>query len=472
MSSPDYLTRLAALAAGTRFDGLAAATVDAARAVTLDTLGAILAGSRLAENARLAALAAERSGRRTATLVGHGQRAEPMLAALANGTAGVSLEMDEGNRWGGGHPAIHVLPATLAAAEELAVDGRRFIEALIAGYEVTSRLGGASQVRPNVHSHGTWGTAGAAVAVARLRGHDASAIRIVINLATSMSPANSWQPCFEGATVRNLYPGRSNLQGILATHLLACGYSAVQDAPSDLYGTILGERFDRDAVVDGLTAGDRVAVYRIERNYFKFHACCLYNHPVLDAVQALVHGEGFSAHDVQRIRVTSLPFVTRMADPSPANMLAAKFSVPYAVAAAVVKGTTDVAAFGDLVREDARVRRLAARVEVSGDDSMSLRGGPDRPTARVSVELRDGRVMTREAAIVHGDAANPRPHHELEAKFRTLASDVLKADGVNEVIAMVNRLEHLPDIRGLTALLSAAPCAADIPPASRIRPTP
>jgi 2-methylcitrate dehydratase PrpD len=453
MSTHDYLTRLAGLAAGTRFDALTPATVAAARAVTLDTIGAILAGSRLTENARLADLAAARSGSRTATLVGRGQRAEPMLAALANGTAGVSLEMDEGNRWGGGHPAIHVLPATLAVAEELGVDGRRFIEALVAGYEVTSRLGGASRVRPNVHSHGTWGTAGAAVAVARLHGHDASAIRTVINLATSMSPANSWQPCFEGATIRNLYPGRSNMQAILATHLLGCGYTALHDAPSDLYGTILGDRFDTDAVVEGLDGEDRVGVYRIERNYFKFHACCLYNHPVLDAVQSLVHREGFGADDVQRIRVTSLPFVVRMADPAPANMLAAKFSIPHAVAAAVVKGTTDVSAFTDAVREDPRVRQLAARVEVAGDDTMSLRGGPDRPTARVSVELGDGRVLTREAAIVHGDALNPRPRHELEAKFMALASDTLDATRTKEVIEMVARLEHLPDVRGLTVLL-------------------
>jgi 2-methylcitrate dehydratase PrpD len=271
-----------------------------------------------------------------------------------------------------------------------------------------------------------------------------------------MSPANSWQPCFEGATIRNLYPGRSNLQGILATHLLACGYTAVHDAPSDLYGTILGERFDSDAVVEGVSADDRVAVYRIERNYFKFHACCLYNHAVLDAVQSLVHAEGFSAHDVQRIRVTSLPFVTRMAEPSPANMLAAKFSVPYAVAAAVVKGTTDVSAFTDAVREDSRVRQLAARVEVSGDATMSMRAGPDQPTARVSVELGDGRVLKREAAIVYGDTANPRPRQELEAKFRALASETLDAARVNEVVERVARLEHLPDVRGLTALLTGA----------------
>ena len=453
--STDYLTRLATLAAETRFDTLSPTALDAARAVTLDTIGAMLAGSRLAENAKLADLAAERSGSRTATLVGHARKAEPMLAALANGTAGVSLEMDEGNRWGGGHPSIHVLPAALAVAEELGADGRRFIEALIAGYEVTSRLGGASQVKPNVHSHGTWGTAGAAVAVARLRGHhDAGSIRTVINLATSMSPANSWQPCFEGATIRNLYPGRSNLQGILATHVLACGYTAVHDAPSDLYGTILGERFDTDAVVEGLSADNRVGVYRVERNYFKFHACCLYNHPVLDAVRSLVQTEGVSAHDVQRVRVTSLPFVTRMADPEPANMLAAKFSIPYAVAAAMVKGTTDVSAFEDAVREDPTVRRLATRVEVAADASMSMRAAPDRPTARVSIELGDGRVVTREAAVVYGDSANPRPRSDLEAKFRALATDTIGATRVGDVIGLVARLDRLADIRALTALLA------------------
>ncbi len=123
----------------------------------------------------------------------------------------------------------------------------------------------------------------------------------------------------------------------------------------------------------------------------------------------------------------------------------------------MVKGTTDVSAFRDAVREDPRVRQLAARVEVSGDDAMSLRGGPDRPTARVSIELSDGRLLTRETAIVHGDTANPRPRHELEAKFRALASEALDAGRANEVVEMVARLEQLRDVRGLTALLTTVP---------------
>ena len=448
--SLDYLDRLARLARRVRLDDLSESAVAAAKAVVLDTLGAILAGSRLGENAKLADLAIERSGHRSATIIGRARKAEPMFAALANGTAGVALEVDEGNRWGGGHPSIHVLPAALAVAEELAADGPRFIEALVAGYEITSRIGGATRVKPNLHSHGTWGTAGAAVAVARLLGHEPAALRDVINLATSMSPANTWTPCLEGATIRNLYPGRAGLQGILATHLLDCGFTPIDDAPSDVYGTLLAEGFEPDAAIAGLGDDDRVAVYRIERNYFKFHACCYYNHPALDAVYRLVRETVIAATDIAGIAVTSIPFVTRMADPAPANMLAAKFSIPYAVAAAVVRGDTFVDAFLDDAREDVRIESLAERVTVRGDDGMAIRG--DGVTARVAIALRDGRTLTGETRVAHGDATAPADRAARLAKFSTLAEPVIGATRVGKIVAAVDRLETLKDIRELTKL--------------------
>jgi 2-methylcitrate dehydratase PrpD len=448
----DYLDRLARIAAGVRFADLSQEAVAAAKNVILDTLGAILAGSRLPENARLARLAAERSGPRTATLIGHAERAEPMLAALSNATAGVAFEVDEGNRWGGGHPAIHVLPAALAVAEERRADGRRLIESLVAGYEVTSRLGGATTVRPNVHSHGTWGTVGAAVAVARLSERDEPAMRQVINLAASMSPANSWTPCFEGATIRNLYPGRAALQGILAAHLLDCGYSAPVDAPADVYGTILGERFEPERVLDDLDVRDGPATYRIERNYVKLHACCLYNHPALDAIQTLRSREPLEPDAIARITVTSVPFVTRMSEPAPANMLAAKFSVPYAVAAAVVTGGSGVAAFLDGPRENPRVQELARRIEVHGDPAMSMRS-TGKPTARVDVTLRDGRVLTQTTSVVHGDAEHPASRAVLTEKFLRLANPTLPADRAAPVIDAITELETLKDVRDLMEML-------------------
>src|SRR5215831_15657716 len=287
----DYLDRLAQLASDTRLDALAPSTVDAAKLVLLDTLGAMLAGSALPENTRLAQLAAGRSARGTATLLGHALRADSFWAALSNATAGVALEVDEGNRLGGGHPAIHVIPGALAVAEERGLSGSRLLEALVAGYEIGSRLGGATTARSNVHSHGTWGTISTAVAVARLAESSAETLRDVMNLSASMSPANTWTPALDGATIRNLYPGRSAFQGILAVELERCGFTGLADAPSDVYGTILADRFEPDLAVAGLEplsrGDDGRGAHRIEQNYFKLHACCRFNHFALDAVMAL-----------------------------------------------------------------------------------------------------------------------------------------------------------------------------------------
>src|SRR5882672_5810589 len=85
----DYLDRLARCAAELRLDALPASTVTAAKLVLLDTLGAIVAGSRLPENTRLARLAATRVPHGMATLLGHGARSDAFWAALTNATAGV-----------------------------------------------------------------------------------------------------------------------------------------------------------------------------------------------------------------------------------------------------------------------------------------------------------------------------------------------------------------------------------------------
>jgi 2-methylcitrate dehydratase PrpD len=138
-----YLDTLARFAAEVSLARLGEAATTAARLVLLDTLGAMLAGSAQPENVRLARAMAERASRPAATLIGHDARVDPLLATLVNATAGVALEVDEGNRWGGGHPAIHVVPGALAVAEERGADGVRLLEAIVAGYEVSSRIGGS-----------------------------------------------------------------------------------------------------------------------------------------------------------------------------------------------------------------------------------------------------------------------------------------------------------------------------------------
>src|SRR5918999_1079878 len=342
----------------------------AAKTIVLDTLGTVLAGSQLTENSSLAQLPRDLSGQGRATLIGHRSRVQPVFAALVNATAGVAQEMDEGNRLGGGHPSIHVTPSAIAMGEELGKSGKELLESIIVGYEVTSRIGTGTRVRPEVHSHGTWGTIGPAAATARLLGFDRTQTRQTMNLAMSMSPANTWTPCLEGATIRNLYPGRSSFQGILAAHLCCCGFTGINDGPANLYHSILGQGFDPQAVVDGL---GQPGPLRIQQNYIKLHACCLYNHPALDAVQALLRQEQFTAAEVAHIQVVVPPIAATMTNPEPENMLAAKFSIPYAVAVAITKGATDVSAFYPEQVVDPQVRELAHHVKVVADPEMNLR---------------------------------------------------------------------------------------------------
>ncbi|MBM3926175.1 MAG: MmgE/PrpD family protein [SAR202 cluster bacterium] len=443
----DYLDHLSQFAASLSWDRLPGSARSAAKDVALDTIGAILAGCRLPENAALARFASSQGGG-PAIILGHGYKAQPMFAALANATAGVAMEVDEGTRLGGGHPAIHTLPGALAVAEEKGLGGKKLLEALVAGYEVSSRIGGATVAKPIVHSHGTWGTIGTAVAVARLLDFDAPKMRQVINLAASMTPANTWTPCYEGATIRNVYPGRSGMQGILAVHLQQCGFTGLRDGPSDVYGRLLADSFDPQAAVVGLGKPP----YRIEQNYFKFHACCLFNHPTLDAIAALLQDRPFTPADVKSIKVTTVPPASQMGGPYPPNRLSAKFNIPYAVASLIVNHRSDIPAFEPAAIDNPQIKQLAAKISLSTDAKMSLRD-PKGPVAAVSIALNNGHTLDRDAAVHHGDFQSPRPRQSLVDKFLNFARPTCGQDGSNYALMALEKLEDLPNVRQLTLYL-------------------
>ncbi len=235
----------------------------------------------------------------------------------------------------------------------------------------------------------------------------------------------------------------------MAAQLALCGFTGLEDGPSDIYNNILGESFDTEAVVQEL--GVRGA-YRIQHNYFKLHACCLYNHPVLDGVQTLLGREKFAAGDVDRIKVEAPALAMIMTDPEPVNMLAAKFSLPYAVATAVVHNSTDITAFYPDRLQDPSTLALSRRVEIVADPEMDLRRY-DYPAAKVVISLKDGRTLTEDVTAHHGDTENPASREELVAKFNFLVKDVLGDAGAARVAETVGHLDALGNIRELTRWL-------------------
>ena len=445
----DYLTELSEFAARLTFDDLPAETVSRAREVTADTMAVIAAGSQEEEiktlTRRLTSGAARENGR--AALLGDGFKTDALTAALINGAAGTFLELDEGNQFARGHPAVHVVPAILAEAEVQKSSGRDFILALVLGYDVGARIGIASRIRMSMHPHGTWGTVGAAVAVGKLNGYDAEQMRRIINVSSSLALATSRKTMLEGGTVRNVYSGLSNHMGILAHHLVASGFTGEADGLTTVYGSVISDVFDQKALLAEL--GQR---FEISRNYFKRHACCRYNHSTLDAL--MIIAEDFPdgripVDQVQGVEVETYSLAAQLADQNPNNMLAAKFSIPFAVATYLTHGRTDVDCFRLDKTADPQIRDLARTVLVREDPDLTAMVPARRP-ARVKVLLKDGGVRQAETYLNRGDFEDPYSAEDLEGKYYGLAEPAWGRERAAKIFETIKGLEGLADMGELT----------------------
>ena len=451
MNASDYLETVSRFAAALSFDDLPSDVVDRALEVTADTMAVIAAGGREEEIRNLTADLVREGGDGPATLLTDGQKAPLLEAALVNGTAGTFLELDEGNQFSRGHPAVHVVPALLALGEALGSSGREYVAALVAGYEIGSRIGIAAKIRMTMHPHGTWGTVGAAVAAGRLAGVDARGIRELINISASLSLATSRRTMLEGATVRNVYSGVSNQMGLLALKLHRAGFTGESDGLQTVYGSVISEVFEPSAMVEEL--GRR---FEIARNYFKRHACCRYNHASLDVLATIAGrfpGGRIPPEEVEEVRVETYSLAAQLCDRSPDNMLAAKFSIPFAAATFLAHGHAGVACFRREKASDAAIQALADRVTVVEDPAMTAMM-PDKRPSRVTVRMKDGSEHTGETDVNQGDFEAPYGPKDLVEKYHELADPVWGRERAEAVYGRVRALPHLERLDELTAPLS------------------
>lgn len=447
---PQWLDRWAEFAATMKPDALPRDVMARTKQVLFDSIGAITAGAQEAEMQRLASrLCRVTAGDDAPPVIGTGYRAFPGTAAFLNGTAGTMLEIDEGNQFARGHPGIHVVPAVLAVAQELGRSGSDVLLAIALGYEIGSRVGIASKLRVTMHPHGTWGTVGAAVAVAKLHRATREQMVEVINVSSTLGLATSRRTMLEGGTVRNSFAGFSNEIGLRAWEMVDAGFVGETDGIGTIYGTVIADQFQPEEMIADL--GSR---WEIARNYFKRHAACRYNHGSLDALQSLVAKAGgrLKPDDIARIDVETYIWAAQLDDDEPRNMLAAKFSLPYSLATTVVNGTASIAAFRDEARRDAATLALAKRVTVREDKALTAMLPGLRP-ARVKITMTDGRILMAEAMTNKGDTEDPYSAREIEDKFREVAGSVWSEQHCSMILEAVEGLDRSPDIRALSRLL-------------------
>ena len=432
-----YLQELAAFACRTRLADLPAKVLERTRWIVADSLPVIAAGMQQPE---MQSLLKHPRSNGNAWVIGTRKRAGAMEAALLNGTAGTWLELNEGNLFAKGHPGIQVVPAAVALAQESGASGEALLTAVAVGYEVSSRISRAAQMKIAVHPHGTWGTLGAAVAAARLKGFDQRRMRELINVSATMGMATSRQTLLDGATVRNIFTGHSGYMGLMAARLVECGFTGEADSPASIYGKVLADGFDPAKATEGLGRE-----WMLAQGYFKLHPTGRYVHSAIDALEDLLARSGkIDLARIERIEVKAYRLAAMLKERRVTSSFGARFSVPFALATILHHGRSELAAFEQAAVDNPAIQALAARVHVQEEPGYTARY-PAEQVVDLRIVLSDARTFEGHCTITKGEPSKPHRPEELEAKFMQLGAPLWGERVARRLLEGCLRLEALPD---------------------------
>jgi 2-methylcitrate dehydratase PrpD len=410
--------RIAAFVSGLEPRHLTPELVESTGRALLDTYACAIAGrneeaSRLA--LRYARTSAQPAAGRAARDWGSGALLALELAALSNGVAGHVLDYDDVTSPLRGHPSVALLPALVGLAEAIDASGSELVCAYVAGFEVICKLSKAMAVKHYArgwHSTASIGTLGAAAACARLLRLDARRTTNAIGLAVSQAAGSRAN---FGTHAKSFQAGHANAAGLRAALLAAEGFDAAPGVLEDAFGYL-------DLVGNGETLApqvDTIGALPLELLAsgieVKKYPLCYATHRTLDGVLDLRSEHGLTLADVAAVHVrTSAGALTPLIHARPQTGLEAKFSMQYAVTAALLDGAVLLSSF-----TDEAVRRPEAQAffaQVSTDDRT------DSPTfprwAEIGVTLKNGHQLHKRVDLLRGSAQAPLTLGELRTKVQ------------------------------------------------------
>src|SRR5438876_5432602 len=305
----------------------------------------------------------------TATIFGRQERAEAAWASLANGIAAHGLEMDDVENRSSLHPGVVVFPAVLALAEQTGSPPADFYSAVIAGYEITLRVGAslnpASVYERGFHPTAICGTLGATAASARLLRLSSEQTTMALGIAGSMA-AGSMAYLDDGAWTKRLHPGWACHAGIMAARLAAAGFVGPASILESSYGFLHEYSSASDISQLVRKEDDEFAIMQVS---IKPYACCRYMHGPIDCLFNIMDTYHPDPDHIDLVRCGVLTGGRGLvADPidlkrQPKNVVEAQFSMPFGAAIALLTGIAGFPVFTNEWIHNTKVHELLQRVE-------------------------------------------------------------------------------------------------------------
>jgi 2-methylcitrate dehydratase PrpD len=420
---------------------------------TLDTIAAMVSGSRLKAGKLAARYVDSLGGKPQATVVGTAILTSPVNAALANGMSAHGDETDDSHLRGRFHPGCGIVPAALATAEIAGRTGNDMLRAVALGYDVGARLifslgfGKLYTDRHSTHSLSTtFGATAAASAMLRL---DPRGVRHAFSFAAQhASGVPYWERDREHVEKAFDFGGMGARNGVTAATMVASGFTGVDDFLSgtkNLFTAVGGEK----PLPGELTAelGQR---YEIMNTSIKKWTVGSPLQSVLDAVTALLEDPGVRAGKVKRVVVDMPADRLHIVD----NRTIPDICLQHLVAMMIVDGGVTFNSIHDAARmSDPKV--LAVRKLVEAVPNQELVTAVPARQAIVKIETADGRTLSHRTYEVRGTPGNPMNADEVAAKALDLMTPVLGTARANELITAVYKLDSFGPASALRRLLQA-----------------
>jgi 2-methylcitrate dehydratase PrpD len=450
--------------AGVTFEMIPAEAVRVGTRCLLDGLGLFVAGSQEHTVQLLVEDAEQTGGRPDALLLGRGNTKVPApVAARVLGTAGHAHDWDDSqvsvdpdHVYGLlTHPTIPPLSSALVMAQKVgAVDGKRFMLAFLAGFEVECKI--SEWMLPQhyvrgMHSSGTVGTFGAYAAAAKLLDLRGEKLRSGFGIAASFAAGIR---CNFGTMTKPLHVGRAAENGVTAALLAERGFTADPDALDGPWGfyAVQGGGVSAEKTSQGFGKVWTIVEPGVS---IKPYPCGVLTHPTIDLMLKLVTEHDVNPEDIQSVKVyAGTNILNPIRYPIAANHLQAKFSLPAALAMIALARKAGKREFSDEFVASATMQAMQKRITTELDPEIEKLGF-DKMRSRIVIERKNGRKVEGWAdERYRGGPENPLSDADLEAKARSCCEGVLDQQSQGDLIDACWSILRLPNATELMALVN------------------
>lgn len=425
----------------TRFEDLPKPMIHEALRCLVDTVGVAVGGSQTQLSQIIHSHAARQFGGSDATLWQDGRTVSAAGAALANGMTIDALDAHDGHKLTKGHVGCGVVPGLIAMMQaEGKTDAQELLTSIVIGYEIGTRAGIALHATAcDYHTSGAWIALATAALGARQLGLTTAQTREALGTAEYHGPRSQMMRCIDAPTMVKDGSGWGAMGGVSAAYLAQDGFTgapaiSMEDPEVSSFWDDLGQN------------------WYVAQQYIKLYPVCRWAQPAAEGALALVRDHGVTPDQIATIKVETFHEAKRL-NAIPTNTEQAQYSLPFSVAAALVRGTIGVPEVTEDGLSDPQILALAKCVEISETDKFNA-AFPARRFARVHLHLKSGQILSSETTEAQGDPENKVSDDVIWDKFRTLTTPVLGHDWADRFLTDARALPESASARNLFDQLS------------------